>query len=117
MVCSIMPRSAGVSTTQSDAGSRLGEAHSAQISSSVKVLQRTQRRTDLSARAKAGGANIHCVCAAVDRCETACQISRWGQEFDLRSVHTGYSSAKWKNDNPTDPVKVRIRPFVLTVLQ
>jgi len=53
MVCSIVARSAGVSTTQSDAGSRFGDAQTAQSSSSVKVLQRTQRRTLDNTRASA----------------------------------------------------------------
>jgi len=53
MVCSIVARSAGVSTTHSTAGSRFGDAQTAHNSSSVKVLQRTQRRTLDSTRASA----------------------------------------------------------------
>jgi Fe-S-cluster-containing dehydrogenase component len=49
MVCSIIARSAGVSTTHNSEESRRGERHSEQVSSSQKLWQRTQRRTSVSA--------------------------------------------------------------------
>ena len=57
MVCSIIARSAGVSTTQRSEVSRRGERHSAQVSSSLKLWQRAQEelaRTEVEGQSGAG---------------------------------------------------------------